>query len=166
MWLIFLFCSLFAPNHKYYVSKCHIDYVPEQSALQVRLHFFIEDVEAQMKSDGYPKTRLFTKWEAKDADEHLLKYLNDHLVFSINGKKVSYKFIGRETDPDLQGAWCYLEIGNVEQLESIGITNTILVDEFEQQQNIILLNRPGHKSSYLMLNRQKRTDTINFSVNE
>ena len=166
MWFLFLLCSLLAPNHKFYVSKCHIDYVPEKASLQVRLHFFTEDVEVEMKKEGFPKTRLFTKWESEEADKHLTKYLNDHLKFEVNGSPVSYTFIGREADQDLQGAWCYLEITGIQELNSMTIRNTLLVDEFEKQQNIILINRPNKKTVFLMLSQQNRSETINLSTDE
>ncbi len=88
---------------------------------------------------------LGTQGEPPSANEHIAAYLKKHLAFSVNGKQVEYKYLGKEAQ--LDATWCYLEIEKVGNLRKLEVDNSIMLIEFEDQVNMVNLNIKGRKKS-------------------
>ena len=76
--------------------------------------------------------------------------------------EVEYYFIGKETSEDLQAIWCYLEITNIEAVESIVVENNLLMEMFADQKNIIHIMMPDKKQGYFMLEKGKSSEKAIF----
>lgn len=134
--LLFLIAPLFAFTiHKYYISLCEIEYAKEKRSIQIILGIFIDDLEVTLNKDLNSKLFLATEKEPSNIDKIYEDYLNKNFKVTVNQKVMSYSFIGKEYDDDI--VRFYLEIPNINQLNSIGISNTSLFRDFESQQNII-----------------------------
>ncbi len=145
--------------HKYYLSLCEIEYVEEQQSIQIVLGMFIDDLEYTLNKNH--KTKLFaaTPDEVSNIDQFYENYLNEHFNIIVNNSPKSYKYIGKEYDDDI--VRFYLEITNIQQLSAIEITNTSLLKDFEDQQNIIKIKvKKYHKTFYL--NRKNDKGLLNF----
>jgi hypothetical protein len=46
--------------------------------------------------------------------------------------------------------YCYLEIENVEEIKSFEVTNQILFDMFQEQQNIVRTNINSKQKSFML----------------
>lgn len=147
--LLFLIAPLFAFSiHKYYISLCEIEYVEEKKSIQIILGIFIDDLEVTLNKDLNSKLFLATDKEPSNIDKVYEDYLNKNFKISINQKTMPYVFIGKEYDDDI--VRFYLEIPNIKQLNSIAISNTSLLRDFESQQNIIKIKiNKLHKTFYL-----------------
>ncbi len=145
----FLLVPLFAFSiHKYYLSLCEIEYVKEKKSIQIIIGFFIDDIEFTLNRDYNTILKIATKEEFESIDESFETYLNEHLEFTINNKLVPYQYIGKEYDDDI--VRFYLEITDVQTLKTLEITNTCLIRDFEDQQNIIKISaNKKHKTFYL-----------------
>lgn len=133
---LFLLVPLFAfTPHKYYISLCEIEYNEEQKSIQIILGLFIDDIEFSLNKDHNLKLNLNTKTEIEGVDKYFEEYLNNHFKTIVNNELKSYQFIGKEYDDDI--VRFYLEIPQIEQLNSIEVFNTNLIRDFEEQQNII-----------------------------
>jgi hypothetical protein len=155
--LLIVLASHIAPEvHEFHVSKCLIEYKAEQAALQVSLHIFIDDLEEGLRRQGHGQLYLCTKDESKKADELVEAYLVDRLSLTVNGAPVSFKYIGKEISDDLAGAWCYMEVENIRSLESIDITNRLLMEVFDDQKNIVSVMGSGHRATLLFQRGQER----------
>ncbi|MFD1292503.1 DUF6702 family protein [Lutibacter holmesii] len=134
--------------HKYYISLCEIEYNQEQESIQIILGLFIDDIEVVLNKEHNATLNLATKTEYKDIDKYYEAYLNKHFKVIANENLCTYNFIGKEYDDDI--VRFYLEIENIQQLNSIEIFNSCLFEYFEDQQNIIKLKvNKLHKSFYL-----------------
>lgn len=153
--VILLVLPLFAfTMHKYYVSLCEIEYQKEKQSVQITLGVFIEDLEFILNKNSQKQLNLGSKTEVGNIDDYYKKYLNEHLLFTINGKNVPYKFIGKEYDGDI--VRFYLEINNTKELKSIAITNNILIQEFDNQKNIVKIKvKDFNKTFYLNKSNDK-----------
>lgn len=137
--------------HKYYLSLCEIEYIEEQQSIQIILGIFIDDLEVVLNKEHQLKLNLGTKNEDPNSDEYYQTYLNTHFKVIANNKLSPYQYIGKEYDDDI--VRFYLEIQNIEQLESIEVFNNCLTKEFEDQQNIIKIKvNKLHKTFYLNKN--------------
>lgn len=155
IYLLLLIIPIFAFSiHKYYISLCEIEYVKKQKTVQIILGVFVDDLEFSVESFSGKQLNLMSKKEIKDVDSYFLQYLNAHLNFSINQKAQTYRYIGKEYDGDM--VRFYLEISGIKELKSIEITNTILIKEFEDQQNIVKIKANNvNKTFYLNKDNDK-----------
>jgi len=145
--------------HKYYISLCEIEYVKEQQSLQITLGMFIDDLEFSLNKNNDKILYLATPEEVLNIDEYYKKYLHKHFKISVNDTAKFYEYIGKEYDNDI--VRFYLEVTNVEHLNSLEIINTSLFRDFEDQQNIIKIKiNKFHKTFYL--NRKNDKGMLNF----
>ena len=136
-------------NHEYYVSVTQVEYSKEAQSLQIISQIFIDDFETLLRKRYDENITLDTENESKEVDIYMNRYLADKLKFDINGSHVNFKFIGKEYKDDI--TYCYLEIENVSNIESIAVTNQILFDAFSEQQNILRLKLLSKNKSFLLV---------------
>ena len=140
--------------HKYYVSLCEIEYVKEQQSLQITFGVTLEDLEFTLKKNSGKQLNLASKIEIKNVDAYYKKYLNEHLLISVNSKYQPFKYVGKEYDGDI--VRFYLEINDIKTLKSIEVTNNILIQEFEDQKNIVKIKvKDFNKTFYLTKSNDK-----------
>ena len=158
--LYFLALPLLAFSaHKYYISLCEIEYVQEKKSVQIALGLFIDDLELTLNKDHDTIFYLSSKKELSTIDSFYENYLNNHFQITINNEKKPYDYIGKEYDLDI--VRFYLEVTDIENLNSLEIQHTSLFREFPDQQNIIKIKVDKfHKTFYL----DKRNDKglLNF----
>jgi len=148
--------------HKYYISLCEVEYIPEKQSVQIIISHFIDDLEISLNNEGQKNLFLATNKEVKNSNQIFEAYLNKHLKFTINNKETTYQYIGKEYDDDL--VRFYLEIPNIQKLNSIVVENTCLIKDFEDQQNIIKIKvKKFNKTLYLTKNNVK--GLLNFQQN-
>lgn len=163
--LLFLFVvsvplSSFTTAHKFYVSVTQVDYNAKQQSLQIVSRVFVDDIEELLKERYDKSTNLDKDEESPGVDKNLAIYLNQKLQFVVNGEEVSFKFLGKEYEDDL--IICYLEIENITSLNTIEITNQVLMDLFEEQQNIVHVKK-GNQRKSLILEKEKALGMLKFS---
>ena len=149
---LFLLCSQgpFTQNdHDFHVSKCLIDYDAEAQSLQMSMHIFLDDLEQALGQQGYEKLFLCTPREAAGAEEYLEAYLRANFKLVINGQPAQYKYWGKEISDDLAAVWCYLEVENLSELNTLEVTYQVLFDTFRDQKNLASLTLPGRDPGML-----------------
>lgn len=154
-----LLLSSFTTLHKYYVSNTQIEYVKDKKAIQIITRVFIDDFENVLK-ERYDDMLSFDDKNSRMIDVYTEKYLNEKLKISINGQAKSLIYIGKEIEMGI--VKCYLEIEEVQSVNTITITNQLLYDLFTEQQNIIKLNINSKKKSYV-LTKQNDNAMLNFN---
>ena len=99
--------------------------------------------------------RQCCQWdESKKVNDYVEKYLKDKILIKINGIDQNLIFIGREYEDDIM--YCYFEIQGVNSIKSFEITNLVLFDIFEEQQNIVrTFINSKHKSFILIKENDK-----------
>jgi len=151
-----------APTHEFHISKCLIEYNETEKALQVTLHLFIDDLEDALKSAGADNLFICTEKEAEEAEGYIFQYLQQKLEIELEDEAVAYTFIGKEMSEDMVAVWCYLEVENVESFKKLHVKNRILIDTFDDQKNITSIVGPKKKKGYLLFDRAKNEETLNF----
>lgn len=118
----------------------------------------MDDMENALKQN-YDMSLSIDASDTSVLDAYINKYITEKINIEINGEKTDFNFIGKETDLDIMKV--YLEIENVENIRSFQITNKVLFELFEEQQNMVKLKMNNLHKSYL-LNRQKQHAVLNF----
>jgi hypothetical protein len=118
--------------------------------LQITLRIFKDDLSNAI-SDTYldQKTddlNLIDELYFKQVD----KYINSKISILIDDKKFEMDYLGLETKNDIYV--CYLEIENLPIYSKMVISNKILFEIFDDQQNIIHVKRNDKRQSFIARN--------------
>ncbi len=165
-----LFLSFWLPSssmflnleHEFHISKCQIEFDQDTEALQITLHLFLDDLEEALKQQGADNMFLCTDKEHTKAEKYLFRYLQQRFKLLVNEKEVNFEFVGKEQSEDLQAVWCYLEVMNIESLNSLEVTNSILMEVFDDQKNIIHIMAPDNKQGYFLFHKGQDNDKVSF----
>lgn len=136
--------------HKYYVAVFQLNYVPSKKEVQITSRIFIDDLEAAFVKKYKKKFYMGAGNEVSDANEYLKKYFAEKMHIKINGKEKTIKFLGKEAEDDI--LICYYTVPAESAVKSLWVSNTTLMEMFDDQQNIIHGNVKGNKKSLLLTN--------------
>lgn len=146
--------------HKFYVSITKIEFVQEKQSLQIISKIFIDDIEDVLQKRYDPKISLATKKETQEDADILKRYILNEFRVSVNGKPVTLDYIGKEYETDV--VKIYMEVKGISEVKSIEITNDMLTELFEEQQNIIHFKDIDSRRS-LVLEKNNPKGMLNFN---
>ncbi len=147
-------------DHKFYVSITTIDHAPKEQTLQLITKIFLDDIEDALELRYGRKFNYNSKKEKKEDGEILKEYVFQKLKIKVNGTPATFKYIGKEYDIDV--VKLYVEIPNVSVLKTIEVENKVLLDMFEEQQNIIHVKNEDTRRS-LILEKRNPKGLLNFN---
>jgi len=159
--LIFLFLgtSSFNNYHKFYVSVTEIEHNEEAQSLQIIQRVFTDDLENLLRIRYNPSVRLGKEVETEEVDILISKYLQQKFTIEVDGNKLKHNFLGKEYENDM--TVFYIEIPEVNNFRKIRVRNTVLMDLFEDQKNLIHVENKG-KTKSLILAGGKEEDELKF----
>ena len=146
-------------SHKYYISSTKIEFKKESETVQITMHFFIDDLQETINSTYNKNIELALPNEPKLIDSLIINYISKKFEVNLNGTNKDYLYIGKEYKID--EIYLYLEIKNIDFINSIEVKNNMLMEMFSDQQNIIQLYIHNIKKTFL-LTKQKDKDLLNF----
>lgn len=136
------------------MSLTQINYSEEQQTLQIIVRVFIDDLETEINTLSQDKIELGTEREPLNIDRIYKSYLNSHLHFYIDKHPKPFQYIGNEYKNDQ--VFFYLEVAEIDSIQSLGIQNTMLHNSFQEQENIVKTSiYDKHKSFILTRNNSK-----------
>ncbi len=160
LFLLLFIAPFFAfTAHKYYLSLTQIEHNTKNKSLEVIINVFIDDLETALNDIHSKSFEISTKTELKDAETYFIKYLKDHVSFKVDGKAVNFNYIGKEYDGDV--VFFYLEIENISTVSKIEIDNTILIDHFPDQQNLIK-SKVNKKHKSVLLTKKEQNGVLTY----
>ncbi len=154
-----LFLLMTSFSHKYYVSVTQIDYIEEKQSLQIITRIDVDDLELTLQERYDQSIDLTSLDEKESVDTYIERYLRTKLQIKVNTKTVSYVFVGKEYDNDQ--LVCYLEVSNINHINTIEVTNTLLFDKFEDQKNVLKVSMYSKRFN-LVCTRSDDTEYLNF----
>ena len=157
--IILLIPLLAFVSHKYYISSTKIEFKKESETVQITMHFFIDDLQETINSTYNKNIELALPNESKLIDSLIINYISKKFEVDLNGINRDFLYIGKEYQID--EIYLYLEIKNIDSINSIEVKNNMLMETFPDQQNIIQLYINNIKKTFL-LTRQKDNDLFNF----
>lgn len=149
--LIVLWLGLGSLNlHPIHLTLSEVVYDEKTKAVQITHKIFMDDLETHIEESLKVKgkevnLRLGTPQEHPDADRYLSEYLAAHFKLLINGKTYKANFLGKEYED--VACWLYVEIPNVPKPKSIDLTDSFLMDLYDDQSNLVNFTFPQKKGS-------------------
>ncbi len=148
--LVFALTLMSAAVHKYYVAVFQLDYVPAKKEIQMTSRIFIDDLEAAFVKKYKKNFYIGTRTEVAGTNEYIKKYIVSKVHVTVNGKAKVITFLGKEIEDDI--LICYYTLPAESAVKSLSVSNTTLMELFDDQQNIIHANVKGNKKSLLLTN--------------
>ncbi len=153
MKLLVLFFGLFFPDlHPFHSSVTEMTYNAKDQSWEISIRLFQDDLEQTLSSATGKKFRMIPGDEA--SEKGLEGYVRKHFGFRA-GKQFStpYRWLGTEQQQD--AIWVYLEIPTTADLAGSYLENSLFIDEFEDQTNLVSWSFQGSKKSYLFRKSQE-----------
>jgi hypothetical protein len=135
--------------HKFYMAIYQINYAPQKKMVQITSRIFIDDLNKTLEKKY--KKKLFLGSDKESAEELILlrKYMNENFSVKVNGRAKTINFLSKEIDDDV--LICYWNIKEIAKINSLEISNSVLLDWNAEQQNITHVNVLGIKKSILFI---------------
>ncbi|MFY7670978.1 DUF6702 family protein [Tenacibaculum sp. MEBiC06402] len=146
-------------DHKYYLALTEIEHNTKSNSIQMIMNVFMDDIELAIEKDQGTNLKLTTKDEPKNVDDYFFNYLKDNFKIKVNNTITTYNFIGKEYEDNI--IYFYLEIDNVNDVNSIEIENNVLTAHFPDQQNLIKAKINDTKKS-LFLTKENNKGLLNY----
>ena len=129
-----------------------MSYNVKDQSWEISLRLFQDDLEQSVSAAIGKKYRMIP---GDETSERLLDaYLRKHFRFHA-GKQIStpYRWLGTEQQQD--AIWVYIEIPTTSDLAGSYLENSIFLEVFEDQTNLVLWAPAGQKKSYLFRKSQE-----------
>ncbi|MFK7797099.1 MAG: DUF6702 family protein [Aureispira sp.] len=130
-------CSLLSFSaHPIYLSTTEIDYNKKTKTLEIAIKIFSDDLGEALSDEQGTTIEIGTDREHKEATTLITEYLRKHFVIELNGKPKDFQYLMRKNvREDFYATWILLEVPKVRYIKSLKLTNNILVDFNDGQQN-------------------------------
>ncbi len=135
-------------SHKFYVSVTKIEYKETQNSLQIISRLFIDDYEMLLRERYDENIVLDEAVWSEQVDAYSKKYFSEKFKITINSNEEAYTFVGKEFKDDI--IYIYLELENISTINAIEITNRLMFELFEEQQNIVRTKIYSKQKSFIL----------------
>lgn len=133
--------------HKFYMAIHQVNYAPEKKMLQITSRIFMDDLNKVLEKKYNKKLNLGTDKETAEEIMLLKKYLAENFSIKVNGQSKPMTFLSKEVDGDV--LVCYSNIKGISKINSLEISNSVLIDWNTEQQNITHVTILNTKNSIL-----------------
>lgn len=145
--------------HPIHVSVTELTYDEKEKQLEITLRVFTDDLEQTLrKSTGLSDLDIMDSDTAR-VDELMKAYLKDHFSVSLDNRQQSLIYLGHEHDGDAMVF--YIEVTKVKKWNSVSIKNTVLMDSFGDQSNLVNCY-VGETVKSLRLTKDSSTGVLSF----
>jgi len=157
MIILNILSSLLLSLHPFHVSVMSVHHSAEENTLQITLKLFADDLEEAMNQEGFRQEGqayidVLNPNDQQQLNVYVEQYIQQKLNMQVNGRKVQPVFLGQEMEE--MAMWCYLEVKDVEKINSVRVRSSIMTEVFDDQINIVHVNYQGAiKSMKLAGNR-------------
>lgn len=130
--LLLTLSLLTAVPHDFFVSILTIRHSPATQTLDLTWRMTAHDIEHAL--EHVAPLKLGSDKENPKADSLLNRYFMHHLTL-FQEKQLTWKWIGKELDGET--LYCYLQVEDIDTLNGLMVSNTLLQDVFAEQQNLV-----------------------------
>jgi hypothetical protein len=152
----FLFLSSVCAAHPIHVSVCEINHNAQKSILEITLRIFSDDFEDVLEERTGVRTKLATPQELAVANDYIMDYIREKFVVVVNDTLKSLVLITKEYDEF--ATICKLYVPRVKVVNSMTITNEVMLHWFSDQVNVTHIDCNDElKSTFFARGRAKET---------
>jgi hypothetical protein len=146
--------------HPFFISLTEMRYNPQSKKMEIAQKIFWDDLEVALGSEFKEKVDFLKPKDKAKLESQIKTYLLKHNQVWVNGKSVTLTYLGYEVEED--AAWFYLESSATEIPKSVEVQSTVLLKDFDGQQNIVHVYSQSKSPRSLLLGEGKEKGKIEF----
>ena len=140
--------------HPIHISVTDINFDEGRNALEIVSKVFLDDIENEIRSLKKEEYLDITKpGKGRTTDDLLKPYLKERFKITVNGKKVECKYLGHEIETE--ALYLFFEVEKVKNLKSITVENTIMLNFYDDQVNMVHVKVDGKLRSMKMVSGEE-----------
>ncbi|GAB3018378.1 hypothetical protein GCM10027284_41820 [Cyclobacterium sediminis] len=159
MLVIQLFLVLFSfelEAHPFYISLTDMVYNNERQRIEIAQKIFWNDMEVALSNASGHQVNFLRPEKPEELEKIIETYILLHNKVEVNGEVVKLSYLGHEIEED--AAWFYLESEELKAPHEVTIFNSLLVEDFPTQQNII--NFYKNRKPKSLITRKDKTSGV------
>jgi len=152
IFILFVFFSSMAgpAYHPIHVSVCNVELNGTENIVSVKL--FKDDFALALKNN-YQISIPMDRANEKTHSEIISKYINS--CFQIeSGQGKTLKLVFKTTEINEEAIWVYFNAENFTNLAKLRVKNTLMLDLWDDQTNLVILNWKGKETGYRFNRRE------------
>jgi hypothetical protein len=131
--------------HPYHVSVVELEHNATDKTLEISCKIFTDDFEKVLAQNYKAKVDLINPPDRKAMDTLVRKYIQSHLSFKVDGRPVTFWYLGFEHDKE--AIFGYIQVDNIPSVKKVEITNSLMHDMFRDQINLMHVKVGGERKS-------------------
>lgn len=147
--IIFNLVLMFSVNlssaaHPVHVAVCNLEISDSLSSVAIKLY---KDDFALVLKNNYQADVLMNREEVDKNREIISNYVNECLKIIVNKNKI-LRFEYEKNEITEDAIWLYFHSGDNSSGNIISIRNTLMMDFWDDQTNLLILNKNGFEQGY------------------
>ncbi len=153
--LIFIIAgTISADAHPVHVSVCSIEFSQKESIISIKLY---KDDFGTVIQNKYNEEFVLSKSEENPYRDYIINYVNSNLQLLVKNNK-PLKFTFDYSEIDEVSIWLYFRINKVIHADSLRIINTLMLDLYEDQTNLLIINHQGKQDGFRFTYQNRQLD--------
>jgi len=155
--LLILCASWYHPVH---VSVTNIDMEPGNGTMKLSVKVFADDFQDLILHKYSVQLRITEQENPGDKIHSVNNYIEEALKLEINGKEATgLQF--QETRLNEEAIWLFYTYEHGEKIRKISIRNTLMLEKFDDQTNLLIVSYNDKQNGYRMDNK---TTDLSFNI--
>jgi len=142
LWIVPWFIS--PAMHPIHVSVCNMDLNNKENIVSVKL---FKDDFALALNHNYQVNVEMDKADEETNRLAISRYINSCLQIVLNENEV-LKLDYKSSEINEEAIWIYFQTGILKDAKKLSIKNTLMLDIWDDQTNLLIISRNGKESGY------------------
>ncbi|MDH5608694.1 MAG: hypothetical protein OEY56_04385 [Cyclobacteriaceae bacterium] len=128
--------------------------------MKISVRLFIDDLEVAIQHySGDASFDITDPTRQHELHGYLKTYFHEKLIIKNGDRPIEYVYLGGEMETDV--LWCFMEVEKLKSFSQLNITNTLMKEVFDDQENLVHVRRDGVVKSCRMY-RDKTENTLTW----
>lgn len=136
--------------HPFHIAVTEANHNIKDKSIEISFKFFADDFEQAIEKNYKTSLDIAAGKEKALFDKYIPDYVSKHLMLTVDGKPVKLNYVGylQETE----SAHCFFSVTNITSVKKLDITDNLLHDFTNDQNNII----------HIIINGKRQSATLNY----
>lgn len=145
---------LFSLLHPVHVSLLNIDLNPETGKIEIVFKLFSDDFEHIIMNKYNVDLDITSKVDPGEKTEFINRYIYEAFELRINGTKIdNWEYTGNQMNEE--AIWLYYQNSWPGKMKEVTVINSVMMDIYEDQTNMIIVSWPGKQNGYCLNNKER-----------
>ncbi|MBC3785107.1 DUF6702 family protein [Spirosoma utsteinense] len=142
------------PAHDFHASVTQMQYNAKEKIFEISIRVFTDDLEKGLSRELNTTVHLAPGGKT---DAILEKYVRSHFAY-VSPQKLpkEFSYVGHEVEADAN--WLYLEMPYAEAFRGGSLKQTVLMEMFDDQVNMVNIQYQGQKKTFVFRKNQTVQD--------